>query len=128
VTVASDLPPELDRQAGGSRSDRNMADRDTADGDGNRAHADRDTADGDRNPSHADRHPGELPAELARFAAAQRATAPPPRQRSRLDQRRDAIRTEIERNRRGEYKVPTWVFGAVLVLIVAGFVAFAVFG
>ncbi|MCW3816093.1 hypothetical protein ONA91_16750 [Micromonospora sp. DR5-3] len=41
-----------------------------------------------------------------------------------IDRRREKIRAEIERNRRGEHKVPTWVLGAVLVLIVVGWLAF----
>ena len=36
--------------------------------------------------------------------------------------RRDRIRAEIERNRRGEYRVPTWALGLVLGLIVAGWI------
>jgi hypothetical protein len=38
--------------------------------------------------------------------------------------RRRKIREEIERNRRGEYKVPTWVLGLLLVAIVAGWILF----
>ncbi len=38
--------------------------------------------------------------------------------------RRRKIREEIERNRRGEYTVPTWVLGALLVTIVAGWILF----
>jgi hypothetical protein len=37
--------------------------------------------------------------------------------------RRERIRAEIERNRRGEYRVPTWVLALVLGLFVAGWVA-----
>ncbi|HKE65128.1 MAG TPA: hypothetical protein VKB59_10850 [Micromonosporaceae bacterium] len=114
--MASDLPPELDRQVGAAR-----ADRDTRD-------ANRHTGNADRDTGNADADAGGLPAALARFTAAQRATARPPRPRSRLDERRDAIRAEIERNRRGEYKVPTWLLGALLVLIAAGIAAFVVFG
>ncbi|WP_203657040.1 hypothetical protein [Actinocatenispora rupis] len=36
--------------------------------------------------------------------------------------RREKIRAEIERNRRGEFKVPTWVLAAVLVAFVTGWV------
>ncbi|MCW3842995.1 hypothetical protein ONA70_23120 [Micromonospora yasonensis] len=35
-----------------------------------------------------------------------------------IDRRREKIRAEIERNRRGEYTVPTWVLAAALILIV----------
>ncbi|MFE9206445.1 MULTISPECIES: hypothetical protein [unclassified Micromonospora] len=41
-----------------------------------------------------------------------------------IDRRREKIRAEIERNRRGEYKVPTWVLGVALALIVVGWLAF----
>jgi hypothetical protein len=44
-----------------------------------------------------------------------------------LQKRRDKVRDEIERNRRGEYRVPTWVLVALLVLMVGGFVAILVF-
>lgn len=43
-----------------------------------------------------------------------------------IDRRREKIRAEIERNRRGEYKVPTWVLAAALVLIVGGWLAFII--
>ncbi|MER5333608.1 hypothetical protein [Micromonospora sp. NPDC002717] len=35
-----------------------------------------------------------------------------------VERRREKIRAEIERNRRGEYTVPTWVLALALVLIV----------
>ncbi len=38
----------------------------------------------------------------------------------RVTRRREKIRAEIERNRRGEYTVPTWVLVAVLALFLAG--------
>jgi hypothetical protein len=44
-----------------------------------------------------------------------------------LQKRRDKVRAEIERNRRGEYRVPTWVLVALLVLVVGGFVAILIF-
>jgi hypothetical protein len=47
--------------------------------------------------------------------------------RSRLERRRDKIVAEIERNRRGEYKVPTWVLAAVLLAIIAGWAALVIF-
>jgi hypothetical protein len=40
-----------------------------------------------------------------------------------LARRRRKIREEIERNRRGEYRVPTWVLAAILVAILAGWAA-----
>jgi hypothetical protein len=49
--------------------------------------------------------------------------APEPAQLSRLEQRRQKIRDEIERNRRGEYTVPTWVLALALVLLVGGWLA-----
>ncbi|MCP2328493.1 hypothetical protein HDA40_007000 [Hamadaea flava] len=42
----------------------------------------------------------------------------------RWERRKAKIRAEIERNRRGEYKVPTWVLLAVLIAIVVGFTLF----
>lgn len=42
--------------------------------------------------------------------------------------RRDKVREEIARNRRGEYVVPTWVLVAALAAIVGGWVAVVVFG
>lgn len=38
---------------------------------------------------------------------------------SRVRRRRDRIVAEIQRNRRGEYRVPTWVLAAILVAFVA---------
>jgi hypothetical protein len=42
---------------------------------------------------------------------------------SRLERRRQKIRDELERNRRGDYVVPTWVLALALVLLVAGWLA-----
>ena len=39
--------------------------------------------------------------------------------RSWVDRRRDRIVAEIQRNRRGEYRVPTWALAAVLLAFVA---------
>jgi hypothetical protein len=36
-----------------------------------------------------------------------------------LSRRRDKIAAEIARNRRGEYRVPTWVLSAILIAILA---------
>jgi hypothetical protein len=41
-----------------------------------------------------------------------------------LLRRRRQIREEIERNRRGEYVVPTWVLALLLAVIVLGWVLF----
>jgi hypothetical protein len=43
--------------------------------------------------------------------------------RSWVDRRRDRIVAEVQRNRRGEYRVPTWVLAAILVAILAGWAA-----
>ena len=43
---------------------------------------------------------------------------PDPLRMGYLERRRAKIRAEIERNRRGEYKVPTWVLVAALVAVV----------
>ena len=48
--------------------------------------------------------------------------------RVRWDRRRAHIVAEIERNRRGEYKVPTWVLALILVAIVGAIAAFVAFG
>jgi hypothetical protein len=40
---------------------------------------------------------------------------------SRLERRRNKIVADIERNRRGDYVVPTWVLTTLLVLVIAGF-------
>lgn len=42
---------------------------------------------------------------------------------SRVQKRRDKIVGEIERNRRGEYSVPTWVLALVLLALVGGWAA-----
>jgi hypothetical protein len=46
---------------------------------------------------------------------------------NRMNRRRDRIVAEIERNRKGDFAVPTWVLAAVLVLIVAGVAAYEIF-
>lgn len=43
-----------------------------------------------------------------------------------VNRRREKIIAEIERNRRGEYTVPTWVLVVALLLIVGGWVALIV--
>ncbi|NUT34236.1 MAG: hypothetical protein HOV79_14305 [Hamadaea sp.] len=45
---------------------------------------------------------------------------------TRWERRKQKIRDEIERNNRGEYKVPTWVLTALLVAFVVGFTLFLV--
>jgi hypothetical protein len=44
-----------------------------------------------------------------------------------LVRRREKVLAEIERNRRGEYRVPTWVLTAILVAFVAGFAILLLF-
>jgi hypothetical protein len=41
--------------------------------------------------------------------------------------RREKMIAEIQANRRGEYKVPTWVLALMLVAIVGGFAALLIF-
>lgn len=41
----------------------------------------------------------------------------------RWERRRQKVRDEIERNRRGEYKVPTWVLVIALVAVILGWIA-----
>jgi hypothetical protein len=43
--------------------------------------------------------------------------------RSWVERRRDRIVAEIQRNRRGEYRVPTWVLAAILVAFLAAWAA-----
>jgi hypothetical protein len=45
----------------------------------------------------------------------------------RVQRRRDKIVEEIERNRRGEYSVPTWVLALILVVLIAGWAAIIIF-
>jgi hypothetical protein len=44
-----------------------------------------------------------------------------------LQGRRDKVLAEIERNRRGEYKVPTWVLTLILVAVILALVALFTF-
>lgn len=44
-----------------------------------------------------------------------------------LERRREKVVAEIQRNRRGEYTVPTWVLAAALLLFLAGWAALIVF-
>jgi hypothetical protein len=47
--------------------------------------------------------------------------------KTRWERRKERIRNEIERNRAGDYKIPTWALTAILVAIVVGFALFIVF-
>ncbi|SCL22500.1 hypothetical protein GA0074692_1405 [Micromonospora pallida] len=50
--------------------------------------------------------------------------SPPDRERQNwVERRRQKIRDEIARNRRGEYTVPTWVLTVALVAMVGGWLA-----
>lgn len=51
----------------------------------------------------------------------------PLRKKPMWERRRDKIREEIARNRRGEYTVPTWVLVVALVAIIAAWAAIIVF-
>lgn len=44
-----------------------------------------------------------------------------------LQRRRNKIVEEIQRNRRGEYTVPTWVLAAALIAIIVAFAALIYF-
>ncbi len=48
--------------------------------------------------------------------------------RARFGRRREHIVAEIERNRRGDYRVPTWVLALVLAAMVAAIIAFVLLG
>jgi hypothetical protein len=43
-----------------------------------------------------------------------------------VQRRRNRIRAEVERNRRGEFTVPTWVLATILVAVVVGWVLWIV--
>ena len=51
---------------------------------------------------------------------------PDPLKMGYLERRRAKIRAEIERNRRGEFTVPTWVLAAALVAVVVVWLALIV--
>lgn len=46
-----------------------------------------------------------------------------PRSRNRFERRLTRIREEVERNRRGEAAVPTWVLALILVVLLGGLTA-----
>jgi hypothetical protein len=45
------------------------------------------------------------------------------RRRSVVERRREKIVAEIERNRRGDHRVPTWVLVLAIVVVVAAWLA-----
>jgi hypothetical protein len=47
--------------------------------------------------------------------------------RSAVQRRRDRIVAEIERNRRGEYWLPTWVLVVILLAIIVGWASLVIF-
>jgi hypothetical protein len=55
-----------------------------------------------------------------------RGTDEQPERLGLFGRRRAKIAAEIERNRRGEYVVPTWVLALILVLFVAAWVTWVV--
>jgi hypothetical protein len=57
--------------------------------------------------------PSRRPGEDDPFAT------PAERRRSLVERRREKIAAEIERNRRGDHSVPTWVLVVALVVVVA---------
>jgi hypothetical protein len=48
---------------------------------------------------------------------------PPPPRRGWAQKRGDKVVAEIERNRRGDFRVPTWAMVALLVAIIAAWAA-----
>ncbi|XVV08926.1 hypothetical protein ACQP2X_29245 [Actinoplanes sp. CA-131856] len=46
--------------------------------------------------------------------------SPPDQPSSRVDRKRERIRAEIQRNRAGGHRLPTWAMAVVLGLILAG--------
>jgi hypothetical protein len=63
--------------------------------------------------------PGEDPTPFNLFGA--------PVSKNRLEKRRRKISDEIARNRRGEYKIPTWVLLLCLVLFIGAWAAWVIF-
>jgi len=45
-----------------------------------------------------------------------------------IQRRREKVVAEIERNRRGEYKVPTWVLAVALAVVVLAWAAIIIVG
>ncbi|MEV0732450.1 hypothetical protein [Polymorphospora sp. NPDC050346] len=43
-----------------------------------------------------------------------------------VNRRREKIAAEIERNRRGDHKVPTWVLATILLLVIAAWAALVI--
>jgi hypothetical protein len=81
---------------------------------------------GDDVPAALDTH-AQAP-EQTRRPAVPRWLARPEDVRGRVDRRRDNIIAEIERNRCGEHRVPTWVLALVLAAMVAAIAAFVLLG
>ena len=52
----------------------------------------------------------------------------PARRKGWAQKRREKVVAEIDRNRRGDYKVPTWVLTVALVVLVVGWTTLIVFG
>lgn len=47
--------------------------------------------------------------------------------KTRWERRKERIRAEVERNRAGDYKIPTWALTAILIVIVVAFGLFIAF-
>ncbi|GAB7051983.1 hypothetical protein [Catenuloplanes indicus] len=52
----------------------------------------------------------------------------PEHEQNRFDRRRERIVAEVQANRRGEYRVPTWVYATILGVIVVAWTLFVIFG
>jgi len=48
--------------------------------------------------------------------------------RRRAERKRERLRADIQRNRKGDHKVPTWVLAVVLGLIVTGWIYLIITG
>lgn len=88
-----------------------------------REHDDTNSAESEQDP--ADSTPPSSAEESRTDAASDQ--RPMSRRAVRWERRRTNIREEIERNRRGDYKVPTWVLVVILVFIVGGWAALIIF-
>ncbi|KXK60890.1 MULTISPECIES: hypothetical protein [Micromonospora] len=60
---------------------------------------------------------------MTSFQPADRSSDDDAKPRNWVDRRREKIRAEIERNRRGEYTVPTWVLAVALAAMVGAWLA-----
>jgi hypothetical protein len=85
-----------------------------------------------RPPAEAEREQIRPPAEAesveAESVRTESVERPIPPRVGWLQRRRTKVIAEIERNRRGEYRVPTWALAAILIAIIVAWAALIIFG